>query len=207
MSDDIIHEDSGQSFHVTALEQLIGIGQTGTKCATIVPTSNAGQHALGWLSIETCGAARVYDDVSPEHVDTQAGGLLRKECEVMARAIWLVYTNCPADRERDFNDWYENVHLPDLLTVNGIAAAQRFRLPDDAPALVMPSGSTAVARYLALYELDTDDVAAVRAAIRALQLTQRGRGFDGLEVVASMDGTALGGRRTSAPVEQAGSVG
>ena len=58
-----------------------------------------------------------------------------------------------------------------------------------------------------LYELDTEDVAAARAAVSALRLTDRGRGFDGLEVVASMAGTALGERQTSAPVEQAGSVG
>jgi hypothetical protein len=125
----------------------------------------------------------------------------------MAKAVWLVYTNCPAAREREFNDWYENMHLPDLLTVDGIVAAQRFRLPDDTPAMIAPSGAPAVAHYLALYELDTQDVAGVRAAVSALRLGERGRGFDGLEVVASMSGTALGEKQTSAPVGHAGAAG
>jgi hypothetical protein len=124
----------------------------------------------------------------------------------MAKAVWLVYTNCPADREQEFNDWYEKMHLPDLLTVDGIVAAQRFRLPDDGSAMVSPAGAPAGARYLALYELDTDDVAAVRAAVNALRLGERGRGFEGLEVVASMTGTALGDRQIGAPVGQAGTV-
>lgn len=125
----------------------------------------------------------------------------------MAKSVWMVYTNCPADREQEFNDWYEHIHLPDLLTVDGIVAAQRFRLADDVPAMAAASGAPAVAHYLALYELDTEDVAGVRTAVSALRLAERGRGFDGLEVVASMTGTALGERQTGAPVGQAGTAG
>lgn len=125
----------------------------------------------------------------------------------MAKAVWMVFTNCPADREEEFNDWYENMHLPDLLTVEGIVAAQRFRLPDDGPAMVTPTGTTAVARYLALYELDTEDVAAVRAAVRALHLRERGRGFDALDVVAATTGVALGERLMSTLVGQTGAAG
>jgi hypothetical protein len=99
------------------------------------------------------------------------------------------------------------VHLPDLLTVKGIVAAQRFRLPDDGPAIASTSGASAFARYLALYELDTDGVASVRAAVSALRLVELGRGFDGLEVLASMTGTALGECQTTAPVRQAGTGG
>src|SRR5438105_766748 len=107
-----------------------------------------------------------------------AAGLSRKEGVLMAKAVWMVFTNCPVDREREFNDWYENMHLPDLLTVDGIVAAQRFRLPDNGPAMVTPTGTPAVARYLALYGLDTEDVATVRAAVHALHVRDGGRGVE-----------------------------
>jgi hypothetical protein len=90
-------------------------------------------------------------------------------------------------------------HAPaDLLTVKGIAAAQRFRLADDAPAITKPDGVPGVARYLALYELDTEDTAAVLEGWHALHLRAGGRGFDALELVAMTTGTALAPRQTSA---------
>jgi len=65
----------------------------------------------------------------------------------------LVVLSNPIDEDSDqeFNDWYTVKHLPEVLNVPGIVAAQRFKLsaeqlPEDFP----PSHH----RYLAIYEID-----------------------------------------------------
>jgi hypothetical protein len=71
------------------------------------------------------------------------------------KAIDLVQTNALPGQEAEFNEWYDNVHLHDILRVPGIVTAQRFRL---SPVRRGGNYST-MARpfeYLALYELDGD---------------------------------------------------
>jgi hypothetical protein len=62
----------------------------------------------------------------------------------------LIEINC-ADprRENEFNTWYHHTHLPDTVKTPGFLAARRYK----APAFV---GGRA--DYLALYEIDTDDI-------------------------------------------------
>lgn len=52
-------------------------------------------------------------------------------------------------REAEYNDWYQNVHLRDILSC-GFNAAQRFRLAD-AVANAKPFP------YMAIYEAEVDD--------------------------------------------------
>lgn len=74
----------------------------------------------------------------------------------MGRHILAVLTSPTPGMEDEFNDWYTNVHLPDVLKLNDFKSAQRFRFvaqrPDDKP----------LHRYLALYEVETDDVPATQ---------------------------------------------
>jgi hypothetical protein len=59
----------------------------------------------------------------------------------------------PADgREQEYNDWYREVHLRDLVAIPGIKSAQRFRLS----RVVMPD--TEPLPYLAIYDVETDDI-------------------------------------------------
>ena len=72
----------------------------------------------------------------------------------MARYV-LIANNGPTDGEdddADYNRWYDEVHVPDLLAVPGITSARRFRV-------VMSRRSTPP--YLALYEIETDDLQSV----------------------------------------------
>jgi hypothetical protein len=55
-------------------------------------------------------------------------------------------------REQEYNDWYRDVHLRDLVAVAGIKSAQRFRLSRS----VMPG--TEPLPYLAIYDVETDDI-------------------------------------------------
>lgn len=118
----------------------------------------------------------------------------------MPKALLMVYTNCDAEREQEFNHWYDTVHLPDLLSLDGISGAQRFKLAGPGPQTVNPAGEPAVAQYLAVYELDTDDVDAIQQRIRAAspQWRERGRLFDGIKLVSMATYRALGERQTAA---------
>lgn len=80
----------------------------------------------------------------------------------MPRAILVVFTN-PIDesREDEFNDWYTNVHLHDILKIPGYVAATRYRLADAQLAGAAPPKH----RYLAIYEIETDDLDATVKAL------------------------------------------
>jgi hypothetical protein len=72
----------------------------------------------------------------------------------MSRYVFVVLTNAAGGRDDEFNQWYNNQHLPDVLKIPGFVAAQRFSI-----AGAQIDGPTSPWRYLALYELDTDDLA------------------------------------------------
>lgn len=68
----------------------------------------------------------------------------------MARYIMMTFSNAVEGREDEFNKWYDEVHIAELLSVPGILAAQRF---EQAPGV--PGGP---ARHLALYEIETENL-------------------------------------------------
>ena len=62
------------------------------------------------------------------------------------KGIFLVYTDIPAQHEDEFNKWYNEEHLPELLAVPGILDAARYVAVKGGP------------KYLAAYELESVDV-------------------------------------------------
>ncbi len=81
----------------------------------------------------------------------------------MARALMLVASNTTDEqRVEEFNAWYTH-HVGELLRVEGIVSATRWDL---APHQLVPqSNGIDGRRFLALYEIECDDVAAVRDRI------------------------------------------
>jgi len=71
----------------------------------------------------------------------------------MARFSFLVYSNPVAGREQEYNDWYSNQHLKDLLAIPGVTAARRFKLSATQIRDAMPDY-----RYLAIYDVEADNV-------------------------------------------------
>lgn len=71
------------------------------------------------------------------------------------KTLQLVFSKPVAGREAEFDEWYNNVHLPEILAVPGVVSAQRFNLMDAeitrAPELPQPTH-----RYLAIYEMEGD---------------------------------------------------
>lgn len=63
-----------------------------------------------------------------------------------ARIINIVATECAANKEADFNKWYNEVHIPMLMKYKGIKKVTRYKIIDekaDKP------------KFLAVYEYDT----------------------------------------------------
>jgi hypothetical protein len=69
----------------------------------------------------------------------------------MARTIMAVLTNPSSpEQEAEYNAWYNEVHLKELMEVPGIVGATRYKLAEGA------SPAQSEHRYLALYEVDGD---------------------------------------------------
>jgi hypothetical protein len=77
----------------------------------------------------------------------------------MARFLWLVMTNPAEGREQEFNRWYDEEHVPDMLGVATVVAVQRFEF-------VTGGGSAEPGlRYLAVYEVEADSPEQTMAAM------------------------------------------
>lgn len=96
----------------------------------------------------------------------------------MAKFLFVVQTNCKdAAREAEFNRWYDNVHLPDILENPGFISATRYE--DVEPA-------KGKAKYIATYEIETDDIDATMKAMRENVDKKRAQGrMSELTVVVS----------------------
>jgi hypothetical protein len=71
------------------------------------------------------------------------------------RYVYLVFANPIPGREAEFNDWYTNVHMGDLVQLPGWTGAQRFRIV----TTVQPPPSTGGYRhgYLMIWDLEAAD--------------------------------------------------
>ena len=78
----------------------------------------------------------------------------------MAKHVFIVLTNAAAGKEDAYNDWYTNTHIPDVLNVPGVVAAQRFTLSADQRA-----APPHPYKYLAVYEIETDDLKGMLAIL------------------------------------------
>ena len=74
----------------------------------------------------------------------------------------LIVKSEPSEGQEDaYNEWYDNVHLPEVLAIAGFVSARRF--------VAEPSigGELPEQRYVAIYEMEGDDLAAVQAGLKA----------------------------------------
>lgn len=71
----------------------------------------------------------------------------------MSTFKWIVMTKAVSGREADFVRWYDEVHIPDLLALDGFVSAQRYAIP------FAPQGAAADAwQTMVIYELETDSL-------------------------------------------------
>ncbi len=78
----------------------------------------------------------------------------------MARQLFMVLSEAVEGREDEYNEWYENTHLDEVIATSAVVSAQRFEL-------AAQRGAEAPNRYLAVYEVELDDPGEVFASIDA----------------------------------------
>lgn len=81
----------------------------------------------------------------------------------MAPYVLMVLTNPVEGREDEYNTWYDTAHLPDVLSVKGFVAAQRFEVSEVSAASVAH-------RSVTIYEIECDDIGATAQALLDAQL-------------------------------------
>jgi hypothetical protein len=70
----------------------------------------------------------------------------------MAKHVLLAFTDAVEGQEDVYNEWYNETHIPEILSVPGIVSARRFRTK-----IVNVAGAPAW-KYVAIYEVETDDL-------------------------------------------------
>jgi len=97
----------------------------------------------------------------------------------MPRTTVLVFTNCadPA-REKEFNEWYDNTHVPDVLETPGFVGCTRYEMVGDP--------GPGQGKFLAVYEVESDDLESTMAGLqqRVAQLAAQGRIIDSIRLVS-----------------------
>ncbi|MGE0668325.1 MAG: hypothetical protein AB7O49_17350 [Sphingomonadales bacterium] len=79
----------------------------------------------------------------------------------MADHLLVAISNAQPGREDEYSNWYESIHMPEVLALPGFVAAQRF-----APAQAPADGPS---RYMAVYEIEGDVDAAMGGLMGAVR--------------------------------------
>jgi hypothetical protein len=79
----------------------------------------------------------------------------------MSQFILVVQSNASKGADAEYNDWYNNVHLAEVLQIEGFTAAQRFAVKGD------PVAGASSHAYLAIYEMETEDPRSVLDSLAA----------------------------------------
>ena len=90
----------------------------------------------------------------------------------MAKWLLVVYTDCiDPSREKEFNEWYDETHLPDALKIPGFVSATRYVNIDPNPG---------PGKFLATYEIESEDIDKTMAVLKdsLAKLREQGRYSD-----------------------------
>ena len=96
----------------------------------------------------------------------------------MEKWVLVVGTNCSdPSKEREFSEWYNNTHLPDILEVPGFVRATRYEVPEPGEG---------ESKFIAMYAIETEDIDKTKAALQGqvAKKEEQGRYSDLLVVVS-----------------------
>lgn len=82
----------------------------------------------------------------------------------MAIYQYIVLTSAKPGQLEEFEHWYDNQHLQDVVRVPGVKAAKRYRMLN----IIRDEVEPAPWNSLAIYELETDDPVGVARELTAL---------------------------------------
>ena len=81
----------------------------------------------------------------------------RRKGRTMAKRLMVVLSNAVEGRDEEFND---NVHIPDVCSIEGVLSATRYAVEGDDPA--------APQRYMTIYELDREGAAVMADIVEGM---------------------------------------
>lgn len=73
----------------------------------------------------------------------------------MARYKLIALSNAKDGRETEFNEWYDKVHLPDMLRVPGVISGERF-------VNVFPAAH----KFVAIFDVEAESLEALAGEIQ-----------------------------------------
>ena len=109
----------------------------------------------------------------------------------MERWLLVAETNCSdPSQEKEFNHWYDNIHMPDILETPGFIRATRYE--NSSPA-------EGRGKFLTLYKVVTEDMEQTLAAFteNVTKKWQQGRMSELVEAIS-----AASYRQITAPAER-----
>ena len=87
----------------------------------------------------------------------------------MEKWLMIIGSNSKdAKREAEFNDWYDKIHIPDVLSIPDFKKATRYQIMGG------PKGEEG--KYLAIYEIATTDIKKTMEAHAGNMARVRGSG-------------------------------
>ncbi len=97
----------------------------------------------------------------------------------MGKYVMVVQSQATAGRDAEYNDWYDTIHFPDICAIPGVKSGRRF---EATPVAMGQPGL----RYLAIYEVETDDPGAFMAEMGRRAENGGMRMSDALDAPASV---------------------
>lgn len=76
----------------------------------------------------------------------------------MPRYKMVALTTPKPGKEEEYHRWYQDVHLPEIVSFPGMISARRYKT-------ALPLQNPAAYQYMAIYEIDTDDLGGLMNAI------------------------------------------
>jgi hypothetical protein len=75
----------------------------------------------------------------------------------MPKYVMVVPSTAFEGRDDDYNRWYDGEHIHDICALPGVKSGRRFNAVQEASPNPVPG------KYLAIYEIETDDIGSVMA--------------------------------------------
>lgn len=92
----------------------------------------------------------------------------------MGKYVMVVQSNAIEGRDDDYNNWYDSIHYQDICDIPGVKSGRRF---EATPIAMGPPGQP----YLSIFEIETDNPAAVMAELGQRSADGRMRQSDALD--------------------------
>ena len=83
----------------------------------------------------------------------------------MPGALLVVFSNAVEGEDDEFNRWYTEVHVPDVIKLGGATVGRRYK---SAGVALLP-GIPEPGNYAAIYEVESDTIEKIQAVAATLQ--------------------------------------